>query len=180
VVVWLNGPFGVGTSTTARLLATRGGPALAFDPGLVATFLQSVVGQPVHDLSSLPEGRDVLVSGTVDQVRKRRRGRNLVVPVNLLEREWAEEVFDRVGAAGVPQRHVLLHADEPVLRWRVQQDERAPTPLLWRLEAIGRYRAAEEWLRGLGPVVDTTGLTAEQVAERVEPLVTAPEPGPGS
>ena len=166
MLVWLNGPFGVGKTTTAKGLAEVRDDVRVFDPEVVGFMLRRFITEPVDDFQSWAAWR-VLVAETAVQLVRHYEGSTVVAPMSLLHRPWAEEVHDRVDAAGVSQRHLLLHVDEPELRRRIETDEVETGAVRWRLDAIARYRSAREWLGALGPVIDTTDLTPPEVRSEV-------------
>ena len=91
----------------------------------------------------------------------------------MLAREYLEEIFTGLRAAGLAVFHVLLDADDEVLRRRILGSDEAQQ---WRLDHLAGYRAARPWLAAVADlVVDTAALAPDEVAKRV----AAALPGPG-
>jgi hypothetical protein len=75
--------------------------------------------------------------------------------------------------------HVVLDADEAVLRQRIEASEEARQ---WRLDHLAGYRTAREWmLQSADLVVDTTRLTPSQAARRITSALSGelPTASPG-
>ncbi|WP_380168418.1 hypothetical protein [Jannaschia sp. R86511] len=165
MLLWVNGAFGAGKTTAAEGCAATRPDTRVFDPELVGFLLRRLIVEPVDDFQSRPAWR-ALVAETAVQLQAHYGG-DLLAPMSLLHRPWAEEVFERVAAAGVVQGHVLLHVAEPELRRRIETDEVEAGARQWRLDAVARYRAAEPWLRTRGWVLDTTRTPRAEVQQQI-------------
>ncbi|WP_239096695.1 ATP-binding protein [Streptomyces sp. SID11385] len=102
-------------------------------------------------------------------------GGTLVVPQTVLSEEYWDEIETGFGAAGIPVRHFVLHADEATLRARIGGDEAPESASAgpWRLAHLDEYARAVEWLRDRATVIDTASLTPAGVAARIARTVTA-------
>jgi hypothetical protein len=88
----------------------------------------------------------------------------------LVEDYW-REISGGLAERGTEVRHVVLHADSPTLRSRI--DEAPPGPSPFRHAYVEPYaEAARTWLHADAEVVDTTGLPPEDVARRVAAAAT--------
>ena len=181
MIVWLNGAFGAGKATTARELVELIPGSRLYDPELVGHELGRMLPRKrldeIADLQDLPAWRRLVVE-TGAAVLGEAPG-VLVVPRTLLRQSCRDEIFGGFASRRIPVRHVLLHAEETILHRRVSGREAdpgdpgiagpsaaAPVPADIR-ECSAPYRAALDWLTRDAHVVDTTGLTPRQVAERV-------------
>ncbi len=92
MIVFVNGPFGVGKSTVARLLTERISGAILFDPELVGMLLTRVLGpvEPVDDFQEYAAWRGL----AVDVARRliETYGRSLVIPMTIWRRDYFEEI----------------------------------------------------------------------------------------
>lgn len=166
MIVWLNGTFGAGKTTTSKLLTETLPGARLFDSEYVGYMLQPfLTDKPVRDFQDHPPWRSLVVQTAVqllDYV-----GGTLVIPQSVLVERYWTELSGGLAEAGVPVHHFVLHADpaEPVRR--IEQDTEGAAARQWRLDHVADYEAALPWLRGAGEVVDTAGTPPAEVARRI-------------
>jgi 8-oxo-dGTP pyrophosphatase MutT (NUDIX family)/predicted kinase len=173
VIVWVNGTFGVGKTSTARELRELLPGSTLFDPETVGAGLRQLLPPEVHD--SVTDFQDhaawrQLVPATAVALLAQLPG-PLIVPMTLLRQDYRDEIFGAVAARRVPVHHVLLHADETILRKRIEADETESAARQWRLDHLTDYRRARSWLDQDAALVDTAELTPRQVAERIAEIV---------
>ncbi|MCZ1011061.1 NUDIX hydrolase [Streptomyces lydicus] len=180
MIVWLNGTFGAGKTTTAHELLDLLPGSTLYDPELLGSGLRMMLPakrfEEIDDYQDLPAWRRMVVD-TAAALLTEVPG-PLVTPMTLLRQEYRDEIFGALAARRIPVRHVLLHADETILRARITDREdtsgdagdAASTPRR-SLEHLGPYADALRWLQGDAHVVDTTRLTPRQTAERVAEAV---------
>lgn len=176
MIVWLNGPFGVGKTTTARALLDLLPDSTLFDPDVVGDALRTLLPRKrldeVRELADLPAWRRLVVdagAAVLDEVPG-----TLVVPLTLVRQDYRDEIFGGFAAQRIPVRHLLLDADETILRRRAA-DQRYPRAGGAKASGTGDQahgqpsprRARPDWLRGDAHLVDTSDLTPRQAAERV-------------
>jgi hypothetical protein len=177
MIVWVNGPFGVGKSSTVGELLTRYPDASTFDPERWGWILQRTVGwMRPGDFQDLRAWR----TGTIRAVLRRSRGSTLlIVPMSLLDPTYTEEIISCLREHGRMVVHVTLHASADVLRARIEGDVRDPGARPWRLTQLARYEAEAASLAERGPVIDTDELTPAEVADTIGGLIAAHQ-GPRS
>jgi hypothetical protein len=168
VIVWLNGTFGVGKTTTARALLPLLPGSRIFDSEYVGFMLRHVLTEPVRDFQDWPPWRSLVVRTAVDVLDF--VGGTLVVPQSVLVEAYAREIFAGLAGHGVPVRHVVLHAEDDELVRRIDGDTVEAGAREWRIDHLADYRAAVPWLHAAADVVDTGGRTPEQVARTVADL----------
>lgn len=139
MIVWINGPFGVGKTTTAKRLAQLVPGAHVVNPEKVGTMIRAVVPKAFQQRDfqqdSLWPDTVVRVLAEVD----RRSVAPTLVPMTVLE----DGVFDRLMRGlrdeGVEVRHFALVLSPEVLARRIQFDFRvAPRARSWRRNQAGR------------------------------------------
>ncbi|MGW7491602.1 NUDIX hydrolase [Streptomyces sp. NPDC054786] len=176
MIVWLNGTFGAGKTTTAHELLDLLPGSTLYDPELLGSGLRLMLPakrfEEIDDYQDLPAWRRMVVD-TAAALLTEVPG-PLVTPMTLLRQEYRDEIFGSLAARRIPVRHVLLHADETILRARIAHREEPSADAgatasvrRWSLEHLGPYAEALPWLKGDAHVVDTTRLTPRQSAERV-------------
>lgn len=171
MIVWLNGPFGAGKTTTAKELTALLPGARVLDSEHVGFMLRHVLGT-AGDFQDWPPWRGLVVETAV-QVQAYVGG-TLVIPQSVLVEAYWQELRTGLETAGLPVHHVLLHADDDTLRQRIDGDTVEAGARQWRLDHLTPYRAALPWLRpAADTVVDTTGAEPRAVAEWVVAAVRA-------
>jgi hypothetical protein len=175
VIVLINGAFGVGKSTAARLLARRLTGALVYDPEVIGLVLRRV-GRPLirgADYQDLAVWCALTAWGAW---LLRRTRRTLIVPMALWRRDRFAEVAGELRRADPDLRCFRLTAGEETLRRRIlaSPDRSARR---WRLEhvASGLAAAADP---AFGVEVPTDGRTPAEVVETLLALLAA-DAGPG-
>lgn len=165
VIVWLNGAFGVGKTSTAARLSPLLGDARSYDPERLGWLLQHTIGRMQRgDFQHLASWR----CGTTLLVRlAARRHRTVIVPMTVLRPDYLDELLGRLRDAGHDVRHVTLDATPPVLRTRIAGDEVDPAATRWRREHIDVYAEVRHELAARGATVDTSGRSPDQVAAAV-------------
>ncbi|MFJ4923227.1 NUDIX domain-containing protein [Streptomyces sp. NPDC088725] len=180
MIVWINGAFGAGKTSTARELVDLIPDSTVYDPGLIGGELARLLPQKrlaeVSDYQDLPIWRRLVVDTAAALLAE--VGGVLVVPMTLLRQDYRDEIFGGLASRRIPVRHVLLTADETILRSRIAaRDDADDDPgtgernRQWAYEHIESYRTALSWLTGDAHTVDTSALTARQTAESVAEAV---------
>ncbi|MEV7426603.1 MULTISPECIES: NUDIX hydrolase [unclassified Streptomyces] len=173
MIVWINGAFGAGKTSTARELVDLLPNCTLYDPELTGAGLEQLVPQKrlaeVSDFQDLPIWRRLVVDTAAALLAE--VGGVLVIPTTLLRQEYRDEIFGGLAARRIPVRHVLLATDETILLKRIagraahgddhDANERVRQ---WCYEHIEPYRMALDWLTGDAHVIDNTALTARQTA----------------
>jgi hypothetical protein len=140
MVILINGAFGIGKTTVARLLSQRLPASLVFDPEPVGVLLQRsrrLLGVPVEDFQDLPAWRRLSVFG----VRAWRRLRpNVIVPMAFSNLSYLQEIRDGIARFEPRVFHFCLVAPESVVTERLRRRRHGVSPrdLSWQLR-----RAAE-------------------------------------
>jgi hypothetical protein len=118
VILLLNGAFGIGKTTVARLLVRRLSRAILFDPELIGIAQQRVLrlaGRKVDDFQDLPSWRRLTIAG----VRATRMVYpNVIVPMALSNVAYLQEIRDGLGRFESRVFHCCLVAPIEVVRER--------------------------------------------------------------
>jgi len=183
VIVWVNGAFGAGKTSTARELVDLIPNSTLYDPELTGGALRLLLPPKrlaeVSDFQDLPIWRRLVVDTAAALLAE--VGGVLVVPMTLLRQEYRDEIFGGLAARRIEVRHVLLAPDETILRDRIEQRVEHPgdpeadaRARRWCLDRIEPYRAARDgWLAADAYTVDNSALTAGETARTVADAVAA-------
>lgn len=167
MIIWLNGAFGVGKTTTAEAVcAQRPGPHL-FDPETVgSTLMANLDGPAPADFQDLESWRELVPA--VAAAVSTERAAHLVAAQTVLEEAYWTELRRGFDDRGIRVVHVVLDASERVLHERIEADEIERQAVAWRLGHVARYAAAKSWLIPAADiVVDTSSLHPEAVTARI-------------
>jgi AAA domain len=164
VIIWLNGTFGVGKTSTADRLAALIPDGRVFDPETVGAMLRAnLPDRPVPDFQDWPAWPPLVAAALIEITRM--TGQNIVAPQTVLKREHLDQVLVPLRVAGLEVFQVLLDADEAVLRSRIEGGDDA---MAWRLDHLDEYKAARPWMVEMADlVVDTVARTPPQIARRI-------------
>ncbi|MFH8691825.1 AAA family ATPase [Streptomyces anulatus] len=167
MIIWLNGTFGAGKTTTAKEVTELLPDSRLFDTEKVGEMLWHVLGVPDRDFQDFPPWRGLVVE-TARQVLDHVGGTLVVTQTVLVESYW-REIHDGLTRAGIPVHHVLLHTDRDTLVERIEADGKPESAgaRQWRLDHLTDYERALPWLRREAREIDTTGVLPSRVAEAV-------------
>ncbi|MER8224632.1 NUDIX domain-containing protein [Streptomyces sp. NPDC094143] len=176
-VVWINGAFGAGKTTTAQELIELIPNSTLFDPEVIGGALRYLL-PPKHlaevgDFQELPIWRRLVIDTAAAMLAE--LGGTLVVPMTLLRQEYRDEIFGGLAARRIAVSHILLAPAETILRKRIAGREIPPDLpdgelriRRWSFDHIEPYRAAlASWLTADAHPVDTSHLTPYQAAARI-------------
>ena len=168
MIVWINGAFGVGKTTTARLLTDALPDARLFDPEFLGSMLTAFVTPPTGDFQDLPLWRHLVVQ-TVTGLDRHHPG-TWIVPMSLIDPAYRAEILGGVRAAGVDVREVVLTLPEERLRARIDADQVEAGARGWRHDQVARALAAFASVTD-AQLIDVSP-PPEQVADTVAAHVT--------
>lgn len=172
-MIWLNGTFGVGKTTTAGHVVARRDRLRLFDPEWVGYLLaNNLADHEFTDFQQLPPWR-TLVPVVADEVARFTQ-QHLVVVQTVLREEYWEEITGSLRARGHEVVHVLLDASPDTLHARIDADPDGRNIREWRHDHVAEFAAQRPWLVASADLVVDTGTTgAECVADAVLERVAA-------
>ena len=167
MIIWLNGAFGAGKTTTGMQLAGRLANARLFDPEEVGYLLmRTLEDHEFRDFQDLAPWRE-LVPVFTEKIALF-TGQHLIAVQTVLREEYWQELTAGFERTELDIFHVLLHVDSDVLAERIKADEDLAVACQWRLDHISDYEKARPWMESAADlVIDATHLPAAEVAERI-------------
>jgi shikimate kinase len=167
VIIWLNGAFGAGKTTTARQLAGRLANARHFDGELVGYLLMAALGDhEFSDFQDLSPWRE-LVPVITEKIAGF-TGQHLITVQTVLREDYWRELAQGFKRTPLDIFHVLLHVDSDVLAERIKADEVDVKACQWRLDHTSDYEKSRPWMESAADlVIDATNLPVTDVAERI-------------
>lgn len=172
MIIWLNGTFGAGKTTTARHLVGALSDARIFDPEYVGSMVaEQLRDREFTDFQQLAPWRS-LVPSVMDEI-SRFTGQSLIAPQTVLVADYWRELRERFMDYSLDVLHVLLHVDPGTLAARIRADEVERQASRWRLDHLAEYVAAQEWMIAAADlVVDSTNLTPAEVSTAIQAAVS--------
>jgi hypothetical protein len=134
MIVWINGAFGSGTTTTATRLTGMVDGARMFDPEYIGYLLTKIVPAPSGDFQDMPLWRELTVR-TLAGLDRDFPG-TWIVPMTLVNPGYRKELHGGVRALGHTVHHAILAVPEPVLRRRIDDDENDRPARQWRQDHV--------------------------------------------
>ena len=164
MIVWLNGTFGCGKTTTAAELRLLIPSSRVFDPETVGFMLRpNLADYPVTDFQHWPPWRRLVVATAAELAEF--TSQHLIAPQAVLDRRYLDQIFAGLREAGHNVFHVVLDADADILRQRIHGSAEAQQ---WRLAHLPTYLQSRSWMiRVADLVVDTGHRTPAEVARRI-------------
>jgi predicted kinase len=167
VIVWINGAFGAGKSTTAALVQERLPGSRLFDPEYVGYLLREFVDVPTGDFQDLRLWRRLVVQ-TMVALDEEYDG-PWIAAMSLTNPDYRREILEGLRGAGVKVREFILSVPEDVLRNRIDHDQIDTQAHAWRQAHVVQALATFAGVTG-AEMVDGTA-TADEVADRIAAAV---------
>ena len=173
MILLLNGAFGIGKSTVARILVARLQHAMLFDPELIGIVLQRaarLARRRVDDFQDLRSWRRLTVAG----LRLARLScPNLVVPMAFSNVAYLDEIRRGIRRFEPEVRHFCLVAPLEVVHERLGRRGMTPATAPWEFrraaECCSEHQRAE-----FATHISTRNRKPEEIAEDILSLIGIP------
>jgi adenylylsulfate kinase-like enzyme len=167
VIIWINGTFGAGKTTTAKELVPMVANSRLFDPELVGYVLMRYLSDhQFSDFQDLAPWR-TLVPTVANQVAQF-TGQHLIATQSVLNESYWDELQQGFRRHSQDVFHVVLQVEPGVLTERIKADQEEKKACQWRLDHIADYTAAQPWLeKAADLVVDSTARPVGEVASTI-------------
>lgn len=122
MIVWINGAFGSGKTTVAALLAKKMRHAHIYDPEQVGYFLWDVfpaVMKRKGNFQHIPMWRDF--NHQILLYMAQQYDGDLIVPMTIYNRQYYDEIIERLRADQIEVRHFILMAERKTILHRLSQ-----------------------------------------------------------
>lgn len=168
MIIWINGTFGVGKTTTSQALVAEQDKLRLFDPEEVGFMLtRNLADQDINDFQDLPAWRELVP--VVARRLQEHTGQDLVAVQSVLDRGYWTEMQQAFQDLNEPLLHVVLDADAQTLENRINNDDFEVDAKQWRLDHIEKYLNARDWmLRQADLVIDTRELEPAAIAAMID------------
>jgi hypothetical protein len=166
VIILLNGAFGIGKTTVARLMVPRLRRAVLFDPEVIGIAMQRTLrlgGRRLDDFQDLRLWRRFTVTG----VRATRKAfPNIVIPMAISNPSYLDELRDGIARFDPDVFHYCLRAPIEVVHQRLRLRGDDPERASWA------YRRAAECCElhvsdSFATHINAADRSAEEIAEDI-------------
>ena len=164
MIIWLNGPFGVGKTTLANLLHQEIPNSILYDPELLGDFFQENLPKAVcpEDFQDYPIWRQTTVQIIRDLATK--TGQVIIVPMTVFKKEYYQEIIEQELREDMYVQHYTLVAENETILYRL--DKRTQENNNWALKHLDNcLQAFEDQIPGRK--IDTDGLRPDEVAASI-------------
>lgn len=173
MIIWINGPYGVGKSTLVEALSKRIQPSFIFDAEKVGDavrdnfppqfFRETYEEYPLWSeiCCSLLKELDAVCGGCV------------LVPMTLVRQESCISIFETLKRQGIGVKHILLDADNETIHDRILA--RGEEEGCWCMEQIGKCLDCQAELP-CDCRLASAGRSVEELAEQVVHILRTAEP----
>jgi len=167
MIVWINGPFGVGKTTITRELVKLLPNVVTFDPEEVGFMLRHALGPhyPGGDFQELRAWRRLTVAALAEMADY--LSRDILVPQSVLVESHWDELHDGLAQLGIDTLSFTVHAQAAELTRRITADTVLADAVVWRLDHRSVYDTAHPWLSEKTTLLDTTTFTPAETAELI-------------
>ena len=164
MIIWLNGPFGVGKTTLANLLHQEIPNSILYDPELLGDFFQENLPKAVcpEDFQDYPIWRQTTVQIIRDLATK--TGQVIIVPMTVFKKEYCQEIIEQGLIEDMCVQHYILVAEKETILDRL--NKRTQENNNWALKHLDNcLQAFEDQIPGRK--IETDSLTVDELAEIV-------------
>lgn len=164
MIIWINGAFGAGKSTTADELHRRIPNSFMYDPEEAGYFIRKNLPVELHksDFQDHPMWREINLSMLRNLARE--YSGTIIAPMTVVKPAYFDELVGGLRASGIDVRHFALLAKRETLLGRLKSRGEAANS--WPAQQIERCLSALSQEK-FGKHVHTDELTREQVVEEI-------------
>jgi dephospho-CoA kinase len=178
MVIFINGSFGIGKTTVARLLSEQLDNSVVFDPepvGVAFSHLALLVPlrQRTDDFQDLVSWRRISIRAIRIALRFRK---TVIVPMTFSNAAYLGEFLSHFRSHGVPALHFCLTAPHRIVLGRLRGREGHRGPTQWQLRRSAECcdaHSAAEFAEHLATADHSALDLADQIVERIHRFVAA-------
>ncbi|CAI9385779.1 MULTISPECIES: AAA family ATPase [Bacillaceae] len=164
MIIWINGTFGSGKTTTAYELEKRVEKAFVFDPESFGYVLMKNIPKSLQkeDFQDFPIWRETNYS-LLKQIAINYEG-IIIVPMTITNEEYFHEILSRLRKDQIRVKHVTLMASKATIKKRLRSRLEGENSWAYK-QAAARLQQLQRPL--FKEHVETDDLTVEEVLEKI-------------
>lgn len=170
MILWINGAFGSGKTTTAFELNRRLAGSFVYDPEQVGYFIRRNTPKifSVGDFQDISLWREMNYK-LLKMIAEQQDG-TVIVPMTLVEPDYFHEIIDKLIAEGMDVRHFILYVSREELKRRIKKRS---IPLIrndsFALDSIDRcVNAFDHSITNIKIYADS--MSVDQIVDRIAEL----------
>ena len=165
MIIWINGSFGVGKTSTAELLKNELDKSVIYDPEEIGGFLSNMFNYEKDDFQDYELWRtlnsDILkYMCSIHEI--------IIVPMTITNRNYYDEIVNKLIADGIKVNHIILNASRENIIKRLDSRKDSTE---WAYNQVDRCIKAFEENKFNAKIIDTDNMTIEEVAKIIIDLV---------
>lgn len=166
MILFINGPFGVGKTSVARSLVEKIPDAMLYNPEVIGSALRRLPWpmEKTEDFQDSALWRRLVVA--VSRVLRAASARTLVIPMTVWRRDYFDPIVAGLSRVDPDLACFRLTASKSELVRRIESDFEDPGAYGWRTSHL-EVSLAASLDPAFGAEVHTDGLTPAEVAGRI-------------
>jgi deoxyadenosine/deoxycytidine kinase len=169
MIIWINGPFGVGKTRLAIELHAQLSDSFIFDPEEVGFMLRKLTppSERLADFQDYPLWRELV---TKLLVYSSKSVKHLIVPMTVVNSEYWTEIMGTLKQQNIVVKTIVLTAAKETLIKRLSQ--RGDEADSWPVQQIDRCLEGLKQIKA--PELSTDALTTSELVQRIARLLRLP------
>lgn len=165
MIIWINGSFGSGKTSTAELLKNELDKSIIYDPEKIGGFLSNMFNHEKDDFQDYELWRilnsDILkYMCSVYEI--------VIVPMTITNKNYYDEIINGLQTSGVEIKHFILNASKEEIINRLDSREDSTE---WAYNQVDRCIKAFEENKFDAKIINTDNMTIEEVVKSIVNLI---------
>ena len=161
MIVWINGSFGVGKTSTAELLKNELNNSIIYDPEEIGEFLSNIFNYEKDDFQDYELWRtlnfDILkYMCSIYEI--------VIVPMTITNKDYYDEIVNELITSGIKINHFILNASRDNIIKRLDSRKDSTE---WAYNQVDRCIKAFEENRFDAEIIDTDNSSIKDVVEYI-------------
>ena len=165
MIIWINGPFGVGKTRTSDVLHKKLKDSYIYDPEMAGEFIWNNLPDCISrkgDFQDIPMWHDFNYQ-MLKYMYENYSG-TIIVPMTLVNKKCYSQIIGRLINEGVPIYHFILIAEKSTILNRL--DKRGEVDNSWASQQIDRCLTSfEKDIEGIK--INTNNLSTEEIVRLI-------------
>lgn len=161
MIVWINGSFGVGKTSTAELLKNELNNSVIYDPEEIGGFLSNMFNYEKDDFQDYELWRilnsDILkYMCSIYEI--------VIVPMTITNKDYYDEIVNELITSGIKINHFILNASRDNIIKRLDSRKDSTE---WAYNQVDRCIKAFEENKFDAEIIDTDNMSIEEVVKNI-------------